>query len=122
MEKTNKVEVINLDELIASIKNETSKQTRSIISAMDTIYKLNLSTSDVMNKILSVLERLDPHTLEDSPAQEIRSEDIKALIKTIETNFNKIRTNDKGRPLVVRLSDGQNFIKLNCPERQEEQQ
>lgn len=36
--------------------------------------------------------------------------DLNPVIRAIELNLNKIRTNDVGRPLVVRLSDGQKFI------------
>lgn len=47
--------------------------------------------------------------------------DLSPIIKAIDRNLNKIRTNDKGRPLAVRLSDGQEFIeKMNAVmERQE---
>ena len=46
-----------------------------------------------------------------APIVNVETIDISAIIQAIESNLNKIRTNSVGRPLAVRLSDGQNWVK-----------
>lgn len=45
------------------------------------------------------------------PIVNIPEVDLTSIIKSLELNLNKLRTNSVGRPLAVRLSDGQEWIK-----------
>ena len=46
-----------------------------------------------------------------APIVNIPEVDLSSIIKSLELNLNKLRTNSVGRPLAVRLSDGQEWIK-----------
>lgn len=45
------------------------------------------------------------------PIVNVEATDLSAIIRSLEINLNKLRTNDVSRPLAVRLSDGQSWLK-----------
>ena len=52
-----------------------------------------------------------PLVTTSAPIVNIPETDLSGIINALDANLNKIRTNSVGRPLAVRLSDGQNWLK-----------
>lgn len=46
-----------------------------------------------------------------APIVNVDAVDLSAIIRSLESNLNKLRTNSETRPLAVRMSDGQKWIK-----------
>ncbi len=47
----------------------------------------------------------------EAPTVNVPEVDLSAIIKSLELNLNKLRTNSETRPLAVRMSDGQKWVK-----------
>lgn len=118
------VRVNNLDEvpIVKSVEIGNLAEMLEVLNAINTELqkkfevnvpeaKINVSSPDVkVNVPAPVVNVPAPVVNVPAPIVNIPAMDFDDIIKALDRNLNKIRTNDKGRPLAVRLSDGQNFI------------
>lgn len=108
-----KVIVENLKEAPTDIKvNNLSDLNDQFKNVIEAVKSLNLSVNvpeavvNVQAPIVNV-----PNTVVNVPETVIPEVDLSPIIRELDLQLNKIRTNSETRPLAVRLTDGQRWIK-----------
>ena len=115
----------------ADVLKELKKLTEAI-SAIDVKPTINVSAADVTIPEIKVPDitipdfniptpqvTVNPPTINipapvvnlPAPVVNVEAADLSEIIRALEVNLNKLRTNSETRPLAVRMSDGQNWVK-----------
>jgi hypothetical protein len=121
--KTDTVKVSNLKDApvqkevsISNLKDLRLPETVSVSNLGDLKASIEALANEIksiqFNPIVKVQRAAQKITVQPTPVTiNERSLDLEPVVRAIDLNLNKLRTNDVHRPLAVRLTDGQNWVK-----------
>lgn len=104
------------DKVVVTNLGDISFPSEFTVSNLSDLEKFFDKLSDELSKSLKIEIPAPKVTVNPTPVNipetkiNIPELNLQPLIKALDSGLNKIRTNDKSRPLAVRLTDGQNWI------------
>lgn len=99
---TNFEDLVIPGEILVGNLSDLQKYFDSLAEVIKSTFNINIPTPEVT---VSPPEIRIPETNVSIPET-----DLRPIVKALDSNLNKIKTNSKERPLAVRLSDGRQFI------------
>jgi hypothetical protein len=104
-------EAVSKLEMSPTINVEASKVTVPDITIPEINVPIPQVTVNVPDVVVPEINVPQPIVNVEAPIVNVPEVDLSQIIKALELNLNKLRTNSETRPVAVRISDGQNWVK-----------